>query len=35
MKENNRVFYSDVLLLWNVFAVLNFNAKTSDGEIVN
>ena len=27
MKEKNRVFYRDVLLLWNVFAVLNFNAK--------
>ena len=35
MKENNCVFYRDVLLLWNFFAVLNFNAKRSDGEMAN
>ena len=35
MKEKNDVFHRDVLLLWNVFAVLNLNAKRSDGEMVN
>ena len=35
MKEKNHVFHCDVLLLWNVFAVLNLNAKRSDGEMVN
>ena len=29
------VFHRDVLLLWNAFAVLNLNAKRSDGEMVN
>ena len=27
MKGKKCVFYRDVLLLWNIFAVLNFNAK--------
>ena len=35
MKEKNHVFHRDVLLLWNVFAVFNLNAKRSDGEMVN
>ena len=35
MKEKNHVFYRDVLLLWNVFAVLNLNVKRSDGTMVN
>ena len=35
MKEKNHVFHRDVLLLWNAFAVLNLNAKRSDGEMVN
>ena len=37
MKEKNHVFHRDVLLLWNVFAVLNlkkFKDKRSDGEMV-
>ena len=34
--RKNHVFHRDVLLLWNIFAVLNLiNAKRSDGEMVN
>ena len=35
MKEKNHIFHRDVLLLWMFFAVLNFNAKRSDSEMVN